>query len=116
MCKPCHNQYTRDHYKKNKQYYKEKAARSKKKMKEQSRDYLFNHFLNNPCVDCGETDFNVLTFDHVRGDKICDVSKLIAGKIENLIQEIEKCEVRCANCHLRKTRTQFGWHTYVPIV
>jgi hypothetical protein len=26
--------------------------------------------------------------------------------------EIEKCEVRCANCHWRTAAQQFGWYAY----
>lgn len=30
--------------------------------------------------------------------------------IENIFLEIEKCEVRCANCHLIKTARDFRWY------
>jgi hypothetical protein len=56
------------------------------------------------CVDCGEGDPVVLDFDH-RADKRGDVSKLAAWgvSIATLQREIAKCDVRCANCHRRRT-------------
>src|SRR5256885_10847461 len=71
-------------------------------------DYLREH----PCVDCGERDIVVLEFDHI-GDKIADVS-VYAGSgrtWERVKAEIEKCEVRCANCHRRKTRERSASQT-----
>jgi hypothetical protein len=56
-------------------------------------------------VDCGESDPIVLEFDHIRGKKVGDVSTL-AGQAfswHKLSAEIAKCEVRCANCHRRRT-------------
>src|SRR5882672_11480245 len=64
-------------------------------------EYLREH----PCVDCGERDIVVLEFDHV-GEKVADISVYAGGgrTWERVKAEIEKCEVRCANCHRRKTR------------
>jgi hypothetical protein len=60
--------------------------------------------LKHPCIDCGETDPVVLDFDHVRGIKRKAVALMIKDfSWENIQLEIEKCEVRCANCHRRKT-------------
>lgn len=70
--------------------------------------YLSAH----PCVDCGESDPVVLEFDHVRGEKCHNIGHMLAdGKSWTRISgEIEKCEVRCANCHKRVTAKTFGWY------
>jgi len=61
--------------------------------REERRKYLLNH----PCVDCGESDPVVLTFDHRdQSKKKCRINSL-----HSLRYEAKKCDVRCANCHLR---------------
>jgi L-lysine 2,3-aminomutase len=56
-------------------------------------------------LDCGEADPVVLEFDHVTGVKEAAVAELVqrAVSLARLIAEVEKCEVRCANCHRRRT-------------
>jgi hypothetical protein len=54
----------------------------------------------------------VLDFDHVRGEKVNGVALLAAGcaRLDTLCAEMAKCEVRCVNCHRRRThRTQKSW-------
>jgi len=62
-------------------------------------------------VDCGESDPLVLDFDHRDGvDKLGTIAFLRArGQRDELFGEIAKCEVRCSNCHQRRTAKQFGW-------
>lgn len=62
------------------------------------------------CVDCGEDDPIVLEFDHVRGVKEENISRLLrSGSEERLRAELEKCDVVCANCHRKRTSVQFNW-------
>lgn len=86
---------------------KEQIAQRRDETRARLVDYLQKH----PCVDCPETDIIVLTFDHLR-DKEFDIAVAVGrgygwDKIE---KEIEKCVVRCANCHTRKTAKEFGWY------
>ena len=62
------------------------------------------------CVDCSERDPDVLEWDHVRGDKKATVSSMIQRGYgpKAIDEERAKCEVRCANCHKRKSRKQLG--------
>jgi hypothetical protein len=80
----------------------------------QLNEKLYNYLENHPCVDSGENDPVVLEFDHVRGKKISDVSslgwKLVSWN--SLMNEIAKCEIRCANCHRRRTAEQLGSYRY----
>lgn len=71
------------------------------RIKETINKYLEEH----PCTDCGETDIVVLEFDHVSGEKDQNISDAIrrGWSLARLFKEIEKCEVRCANCHRRVT-------------
>ena len=63
------------------------------------RIFTLKYLLKHPCVDCGETNPVVLDFDH-RVFKEHDVARLISkGRLKQLKEEVEKCEVRCANCH-----------------
>lgn len=80
-----------------------------RRYRERNRAFVTEYFHSHPCVDCGESDPDVLEFDHIAG-KVMEVSRLLASaSLDRLMEEIERCEVRCANCHTRRTAGQFGW-------
>jgi hypothetical protein len=60
--------------------------------------------LRSACVDCGLSDLVVLEFDHI-ADKKGSVPLLArrGSSLAKLKEEIVKCEIRCANCHRRRT-------------
>ena len=54
------------------------------------------------CIDCGYNAHGVaLQFDHVEDNKKASVSNLIRSDYcwATIMNEINKCVVRCANCH-----------------
>ena len=59
-------------------------------------------FKKRPCEDC-ECDYPywVMHFDHVRGQKEFQLSKVTQTNISlvRLRAELDKCDVVCANCH-----------------
>jgi hypothetical protein len=60
-----------------------------------------------PCVDCGvRYPPYVMDFDHVRGEKSLNLSRLRNSRLawSRLVAEREKREVVCANCHRMRTR------------
>lgn len=95
-------------------YKNKKDLYSKQKEhREKNRQKMLEYLKNNPCVDCGESNPYVLDFDHVRGEKSFSVGKAISGSHRSwvkILEEINKCEVRCANCHRKRTAIQFGWY------
>lgn len=109
---------SRAHYHANKEAYADRRrihmAEHRRNLKLRVIAYLNEH----PCVDCKEGDPVVLTFDHVRGKKLGNIGTLIAnGKSWKIVEaEIRKCDVRCANCHARRTAKQFGWLKAVSLV
>lgn len=116
-CKECNKAYQKQHYINNKELYKGKTYIRNTNIVKENREKAVKFLLENPCVDCGETDPIVLEFDHVRGIKLNSVSKLIGNKYswKRIKEEIDKCEVRCSNCHKRKTAKQFGFYGYMAV-
>lgn len=84
---------------------------AKKRNVEASRRRVLAYLQEHPCVDCGERDPVLLDLDHVRGDKVESVSFMVRNNTgwQAIEAEIAKCEVRCANCHRRKTGTEQRW-------
>lgn len=91
----------RKHYEANAQKIKERAIAFNEKARERNRNYIAEYLSTHPCVDCGEDNIIVLEFDHVNGEKINNISDAVkqCWSIKKIQTEIDKCEVRCANCH-----------------
>jgi hypothetical protein len=117
-CKACNRVYQKAHYAVNVSTYKERAKLWRDQRRAEIYIWLAAYLEGHPCVDCDETDPIVLQFDHVRGEKIKDMSILMRDKVSIDVLEAEaaKCDIRCANCHLRRTARQFGWRRYLGAV
>ena len=55
-------------------------------------------------TNCGEADPVVLERDHM-GNKVGNVADLVHQRVVwgTILEELEKYQIRCANCHRRKT-------------
>lgn len=76
------------------------------------RKLLFEFLSQRSCVDCGETDPIVLEFDHQDAkSKFKTIAQMLSGHYswQSVEKEIRKCDVRCANCHRRKTHVQLQY-------
>lgn len=75
------------------------------------RQFIYDYLHSHPCVDCGNDNPIVLQFDHRDADlKINNVSHMIDSLLPAVVEEIAKCDVRCANCHAVRTARQFNWY------
>lgn len=64
-----------------------------------------------PCADCSiRYPWYVMDFDHVRGKKVSDISRMVARRatLAAVKAEVAKCEVVCSNCHRARTYERTG--------
>ena len=89
------------YYEANKDKVKSRTLIRNKKQNYKNRKYIAFIKSLSECVDCGEDNTIVLEFDHVRGVKKSNVSDMAnqSYSFKTIQKEIDKCEVRCANCH-----------------
>lgn len=113
MCKSCTKQRNASYYKNTPEKNGARRAAASRLI-EEAQVFVFNYLLENPCVDCGETDPVVLEFDHVSGEKSMAVSVMVCRgtSIRKISEEISKCNVRCANCHRKATAQRGNWFTF----
>lgn len=72
---------------------------------------FFNSLKAVPCADCNRRfPPYVMDFDHVRGTKQIDLSKLRRRSMQVVREEAAKCDVVCANCHRIRTFTKQQKH------
>jgi hypothetical protein len=93
------------HYRNNKEDYIKRASKRNGAQRKKNRAFISRVKSYASCVDCGESNPIVLDFDHVRGEKVKNVSDMANASysINSIKNEIRKCEVRCSNCHRKKT-------------
>jgi hypothetical protein len=107
-CYRCGSAYGREHYLANRQRYIDQAGKVKRRLTRERTLYLLEFFKTHPCVDCGERDPVVLEFDHLRDKSFAIGPSLSRRGWQDILDEMKKCEVVCANCHRRRTAKRRG--------
>lgn len=88
---------------------------TQKRQRQRKRALIIIYLTDHPCVDCGESDPAVLDFDHVRGTKSFGIGQAASGSHRSwkkILIEIEKCDIRCANCHRRRHAIENNWYDF----
>ena len=110
------SEYDKKYRELNKEKIREKKAEhyqlNNEKIRKQQREYIKEkraiclEYLGGKCVVCGTT--HNLQFDHIKreGKKYSIASKL-SYKFDNLKEELDKCQLLCAPCHLDKTAKEW---------
>lgn len=114
-CRACFKDNWRERYYGNHTLYKLKHSESRNRLRAEKARNVYEYLKSHPCVDCGESDPLVLEFDH-RGDaiKFEAVTQMVINNASwaKITAEMRKCDVRCANCHRRKTAAQLGYKRF----
>lgn len=72
--------------------------------------WIYRQLWEASCVDCGLKDHVVLEHDHVGTKRESVMNMVHSGFSRATIEkEIAQCEVRCVNCHRRRTSESKAW-------
>lgn len=105
-------EYAKRYYRDNREKIRKASGDAKLIARQLAQEFIIDYLSKHPCVDCGEDDIIVLEFDHIdRSTKETNISNAVRDgmKLARLEAEVEKCLVRCANCHRRKTYEEMGY-------
>ena len=112
----CASIYAKEHYARNPLPYKERSKKHKKEYYKRNIKFVSDYLKNHPCEICGEIDIVVLDFHHRNPeDKAFSIGAICSSgiSVDRLQNEIEKCQVVCANCHRRITAAKEEWAKHV---
>ncbi|MBV9355569.1 MAG: hypothetical protein JO023_08575 [Chloroflexi bacterium] len=101
-----HREYMKRWYRQNRELHMQRVLKVNRERSERGRQFL-DKLKRQPCSDCGlQYPPYVMDFDHVRGEKLMNLSRLRTGRLAwaRILAEVDKCEVVCANCHRIRTK------------
>jgi hypothetical protein len=107
ICKSCRADIDHERYER-----RWGGTRARRRLWERGRrDWLLSLKTGQPCTDCARFfPPQVLQWDHLPGHpKLGDVSTLYRLSRQEVLEEIAKCELVCANCHAIRTFERAGW-------
>ena len=98
---------------------KEERAKYGKKWREENREHTIEYkrekrkrwrskcveYLGGKCVKCGTT--HNLQFDHIKREgKKYEITRRLSNNLNNLKEELDKCQLLCYDCHKIKTKSE----------
>jgi hypothetical protein len=112
-CRGCHNERQKRYHKNHPESIRASFQRRRNHLRDIAREGK-----EQPCADCGQSyPFYVMDYDHVRGEKLMNIS-IAPNKViseSKLIEEIAKCDVVCSNCHRERTWSRGQGYCKKPV-
>lgn len=95
----------RKHYLANKDTMVERATKARTKHRKTFQEWMRSLKEEEPCMDCGQHwPYYVMQFDHRPGTtKMFHIGSAFGHAIADVLAEIQKCDLVCANCHAIRT-------------
>lgn len=108
ICKECSRKRSKEYYNDNQSDHKKTVSSNRRRRVADAKLFVLNLVSKSKCTDCGNKDHRTFEFDHIRGIKKNDISSLVGGGYSTkfIQEEINKCEIVCANCHRIRTFTR----------
>ena len=101
-----------EYYQLNKEKISEYYQLNNEKIRKQQREHIKEkraiclEYLGGKCVKCGT--IHNLQFDHIKREgKKYNITPKLSYKFDNLKEELDKCQLLCASCHLNKTASEW---------
>ena len=102
-CRDCRREYDR-------RYYAERGKTARlarmRVWRSAARAWMDDLKVGRPCADCGGTfPVYVMHWDHLPGHlKVGEISAMVGNRSREIVlDELKKCELVCANCHVMRT-------------
>lgn len=116
-CKLCNKLQRKLNYENNRERDKQYTRTNRWRIRAAALKFVMQYVSDRGgCSKCGETDFRCIDFNHLdQAQKKYNISDMIAGgySTDSITQELDKCEILCANCHRKFTATQLNWYRNV---
>lgn len=119
QCKACYRDhrksYSAEHYSKYGEAYRRRARDQRIRLRQIYRENMLAYLSDKKCELCGESDIRTLEFDHLDPKtKLFNISQAVRLNYswDDVLEEIDKCRILCANCHKKHTAEQTGWYKF----
>ena len=94
-----------EYSKKYKELNREKIREQRRGYRDEKKSYCIE-YLGGKCVKCGT--IHNLQFDHIKREgKKYELTRKLTNKFDNIKEELDKCQLLCAPCHLDKNAKEW---------
>lgn len=115
-CRACSREASIQYHNNRFAIVKRRSVKQNRRQRIENNSFILEYLKTRSCVDCGLKDVRVLEFHHKNPmDKKYSIGRMRDKSRELIEQEINKCDVVCANCHrirhLNEEREVIGENT-----